>query len=260
MTDSFSRRYGFAGKAAEITIRQDAPADLRFALLQTAVDLGFGPKALRTVVCRVLLQPPDPGNWSEYPNVWDEVQRLVRDCLWFRVYDIIEELSKVMGPRSQDYAREMNVIFVERGIGWQLENNRIVTRGEEAFEAAVRAAAPELAAAGRATAKGEITEALLDLSRRPDPDITGAIQHGIAALECVARDATGMPKATLGDILKARPALIPAPLDGALEKLWGYSSQYGRHILEGRPPSYEEAELAVGIAASTATYLSRKYR
>jgi hypothetical protein len=54
MSDSFSRRHTFAGKAAEITIRQDAPADLRFALLQTPIDLGFGAKASRPVVCRVL--------------------------------------------------------------------------------------------------------------------------------------------------------------------------------------------------------------
>jgi len=37
------------------------------------------------------------------------------------------------------------------------------------------------------TAKTEIREALNDLSRRPTPDITGAIQHSLACLECVAR-------------------------------------------------------------------------
>jgi hypothetical protein len=93
-----------------------------------------------------------------------------------------------------------------------------------------------LAKAGRTTARDEIHDALTDLSRRPNPDLTGAIQHGMAALECVARDACGDPKATLGDILKRHPDLIPKPLDTAIDKAWGFASEMGRHIREGREP------------------------
>lgn len=71
----------------------------------------------------------------------------------------------------------------------------------------------------------------------------------MAALECVARDVTGDPKATLGAIIAAKPVLIPKPLDQAVEKAWGYASQYGRHLVEGGNPSIEEAELIVGISA-----------
>ena len=93
-----------------------------------------------------------------------------------------------------------------------------------------------MAKAGRTTARDEIHDALTDLSRRPNPDLTGAIQHGMAALECVARDACGDPKATLGDILKRHPDLIPKPLDTAIDKAWGFASEMGRHIREGREP------------------------
>jgi hypothetical protein len=62
--------------------------------------------------------------------------------------------------------------------------------------------------------------------------------------------------ATLGDILKRHPALIPKPLDTAVEKAWGYASQMGRHIQEGRKPERKEVELIVGMAATVATYLS----
>ncbi len=50
---------------------------------------------------------------------------------------------------------------------------------------------------------------------------------------------------------------IPAPLDDALAKLWGYSSERGRHIREGAEPTFEEAELVVTMAAAMCSYLAR---
>jgi|SRR5690554_1619092 len=78
------------------------------------------------------------------------------------------------------------------------------------------------------------------------------------ALECVAREVVGNPRATLGEIIKRESGLIPKPLDEAVAKAWGYASEHARHIREGRVPSYEEAELVVGICASVSTYLVRK--
>ena len=95
----------------------------------------------------------------------------------------------------------------------------IVTRGTEAFETSVNQAGEALPGAGRLTAPGEIHEALSDLSRRPETDLIGAVQHAMAALECVGRDSAGNPKATLGDILKRYPNFVPKPLDTAVEKV-----------------------------------------
>ena len=152
----------------------------------------------------------------------------------------------------------MNKYFQHAGIGWQLVDGRIQTRGPETFEAPVHRAREELEEAKRPTASREIDEALQDLSRRPTADLTGAIHHGMGALECVARDVTGDAKATLGEILKKRPDLLPKPLDKALAQVWGYASQKARHLREGGEPGRDEAELVVGLAALTATYLSRK--
>jgi hypothetical protein len=112
----------------------------------------------------------------------------------------------------------------------------------------------------RSTAQSEVAEALKDLSRRPEPDRTGAIQHSMAALECVARDISGDPKPTLGALLKTHGTrlAIPRPLDVAVEKAWGYASQVGRHLQEGREPSAEEAELVTTICAAVVTYLVKK--
>src|SRR5579864_2616196 len=112
----------------EIIVREDAPESLRYFVLDAAMQLGYGPSALRAILCRVLRTRPDPSNWSEYPNVWDEVQGLMYGCDWFKVYDIIEELllSFALGDQSRGernavpFAEAINGFFIEEGIGWQL--------------------------------------------------------------------------------------------------------------------------------------------
>lgn len=144
------------------------------------------------------------------------------------------------------------------GIGWQLADGRIEIRGPEAFESAL-SQAKEMTEAGLPVAKREIQEALDDLSRRPAPDLTGAIQHALAALECVAREVTGDPKATLGAILSKSPDLLPKPLDSAAEKIWGFASERGRHLREGQELPHGEVELIVGLAAQLVTFLVRAF-
>ena len=211
--ESFSTRNRYAGAGKEITVREDAPEGLRFAVLETARELGWGPSSLRDVICRVLRVRPDPGNWSEYPNVWGEVQELVYGADWFRVYDVIEAIHAAMvrhdrehhSNDAQKFAAGINSYFVEEGIGWQLSDGQVVTRGPEAFESVVACAEKALKESERPTAAGHIHEALQDLSRRPKPDLAGAIYHGMGALEAVARDLTGDAKATLGEVLKRNP-------------------------------------------------------
>lgn len=108
------------------------------------------------------------------------------------------------------------------------------------------------------TAHNEIHKAIQDLSKRPEADLTGALQHGMAALECIAREAASDRTSTLGEIIKSNKDLFSPPLDKALEKLWGFASEKGRHLREHEEPAREEVELVVGIAVVVATYLGRK--
>ena len=255
--EPFSRRYGYK-QPKEIAVWEDAPERVR----RTAVDEArspIGPDRLLEIVRSVLKSQPDRTD-----NAWNQVERLMSSCEWFHVYDAIEAFYAGMasgGPlflaQAGIYEQAINECFEEEGVGWQLASGEIITRGPEAFEEAVHGAVGALETARRLTARDEIHKALGDLSRRPEPDLTGAVHHAMAALECVARDAAGDPKATLGDILKRHPDLIPKPLDTAVDKAWGYASQMGRHIQEGREPERKEVELIVGLAATVATYLSR---
>ena len=44
----------------------------------------------------------------------------------------------------------------------------------------------------------------------------------------------------------------------AVDKLWGFASENGRHVQEGQPAQFEEAELVVGVAGALSVYLMRK--
>ena len=91
MPKTFSDRHGFRADDIEITVREDAPRELREAIPLIAKKVGMRPTKMREIVCEVLLAKPDPGNWSEYPDVWDEVNYHIGKCSWFSVYDIAEE-------------------------------------------------------------------------------------------------------------------------------------------------------------------------
>lgn len=259
--ERFSQRYGYGPDATEISIRDDAPCEVRGAILKIAEgELGLSPGLLRDVLCTVLRKLPDRGNWSQYPNIWEECQWLIENATWYRVYDFVEALHRHLAESgkpecAERWANLVNEYFVEAGVGWRLIEGQLESRGAEGFESATDTARAALESAGLPTSRREIHEALRDLSRRPDPDLTGAVQHAVAALECTAREAAGDARATLGEIIKRYPDMLPRPLDDAIAKMWGYASEMARHVREGRTVTRPDAELIVGVTAAACTYL-----
>lgn len=254
----FSARHGFGDSSeAEITVRYEAPYELRGVVVDLAYVCGFGPSGLRKITCRTLRKRPDQSNWSEYPNVDNEVRKLIDEADWFKVYDLIEVIASE-STYPERFEHELNLYFLEAGIGWKLVDQKLEARNPEILELTIQSATKNLQDSGSNTAYGELHEAMVDLSRRPAADVTGAIQHAMAALECVVRDVAGDPKATLGELLKRHPNLVPPPLNQAIEKMWGFASEYGRHVREGRDPEFSEAQLVVGTCAAAVTYLSGK--
>ena len=275
MSDKFSQRHGYVGQAREITIRQEAPPELRKAITRIARDAGMSPKEIRKVVCRELHADPSEFNVLD-SYIMKEVDELLIDCEWFRVYDFAESFHSKLGlppvrragtsiTRSFEVARakakgfgaRLNRYFLEHGIGWQMSDGKIVHRGSDGYARATQRAVEALENSGQQTAKREIEEALRDISRRPEPDVTGATTHSMAALECVAREVTGKPNVTLGKLIQDLD--FTQPLDKAVHALWGFSSDRARHIQEGENPGRsvrtEEAELVVLVACALCAFL-----
>ncbi|MEX3314305.1 AbiJ-NTD4 domain-containing protein [Sulfitobacter sp. PS-8MA] len=252
----FSKRHGFSS-APPILFRHDAPEGLRFGVIQAAYDhLRYD--LIRTCICRVLRASPDRGNWSEIPNIRDEVLRLIEDAEWYQVYDVIEGLVEfIEGTRGYDtavqFAEQINGLFVDTGAGWQLKPGEgVVIRGDAEFEEAVERAQISLSQANYGVAESEIREALHDISRRPEPDLTGAIHHALGALESTARYLSGSEK-PFNEVVSL--VGVPKPLDSALSKLWGYSSNFGRHVSPTNVPSLNDATLVVHLSSAICRYL-----
>lgn len=259
----FSRRHGFEPKEPEISIRNEAPPNLRFALLALARRGGLDNGDILELLTLVLLVAPQ-GNWSSN-YVEAEIAQLLRTAPWPKVYECAEalylRLKKLHDaewtdpPAHEWFERELNAYFRQHGIGWQMIGGQVEFRGPQPLEEELSAATEMLEGTSRPTAARELTEGRHDLSRRPEPDVTGAIQHALASLECLSRDITGDPRVTFGELIKRYPHLFPKPLDEAMHKLWGYASEFARHIREGRDPELPEAILIVGLAASVTSFL-----
>ncbi|EFO28792.1 conserved hypothetical protein [Roseibium sp. TrichSKD4] len=197
---TFSKRHNFAVAEPPITIREDAPEGLRYAAIINAHHCRLSYSQIRTVVCKVLLTAPDMGNWSEVPNIRDEVIWEINHCEWYKVYDVIEALvSFIEGTYgyqdTAEYVNSMNAHFVDAGIGWKYEAGEgIVYRGENSFQTATKTTSQVLEETGYQRASREISEAIADISRRPHPDVTGAISHAAVAIECVGNKILGTEK------------------------------------------------------------------
>lgn len=262
MNPRFSNRHGHSAFDRPIERRDTAPDEFRRAVIHFAVDAGVGPHTARSIVLEILGLPPEPQLWALDHLVIQEAQRHLEGAEWFEVYDVAEaiwhRIQSVNTAASQQYAEKLNRLLMRMGVGWKFEDGIVEARGAESFELQVGRAKDALDPRALPTARQEIHEALLDLSRRPQPDLTGAIQHAAAALECVAREVAGTPNLTLGELIKAHPHLFPQPMGPALEKMWGFASERARHLREGQSVDWEEAEFVVSVAAAAATYLAHK--
>lgn len=256
MEDNFSERYGYSRIPADHFVYDDAPEQLREYIKKVIYeDMNLKPSFLRRVICRTLLVRENESNWSEYPNIDYEVSNHLHTMEWYKVYDVIENLAKVLDSQYGEFEALINDGFRKLGIGWQLKDGIIQTRGDEAFEQTIGDAQAKLEESGFAVAHKELKEAVGDLSKRPEADLRGTVQHSMGALESVARKITGKPKKTLGEIIKIHPELLPKPLDDSISKMWGYASEYARHVREDREVARKEAQLILGISATIIAYL-----
>lgn len=164
--EPFSKRHGFSSiEEVDISVREDAPTELRSFIVQLAYDHSFKPSSLRYLVCKVLKKSPDPSNWSEYPNVNKEVNELLYNCKWYKVYDIIERIINHLGENSyrdtyESFERELNEYFIENGIGWKVVDGLIEYRGPESFESIIKSAQATEQASGHITASNELHQAM----------------------------------------------------------------------------------------------------
>ena len=173
---------------------------------------------------------------------------------WHWIYDLIEWLSQHAGKQWQD---RVNAALQRELAPYRLIDRIVtpITNQEEVdcVERALREAPSPIAE--------HIRRAAVCMSDRNDPDFRNSIKESISAVEAAAREATGQPKATLGDALK-KLNLHPA-LKQAFLKLYGYTSdEHGiRHALSDRSLALtvDDARYFLVSCSAFANYLVTKF-
>jgi hypothetical protein len=253
---SFSQRHSHQ-KPVPIAVRDSAPEAFRLFLIDTLqhyLHIDYRNDSSEFVFVSL----------GKVPRIsWRAARNEMLGAPWFKIYDLLEGAHARVCVKSSERAENLrtlvNNFFENNGYAYKLsEAGHIEHRGGESFEAAIDRAYVALTEAGLLTAENEIHKALENLSQRPIPDLTGAVQHAMAGLECAAKHLSGESKLELGKITKRYPDLFPPPLGEVVAQLYGFASNNGRHLVEGGAPNFSEAELIVGIAATTAAYLARK--
>ena len=80
-------------------------------------------------MCFVTKETEDRNNWAENDFMKSEVQSILENCPWYRIYDIIESFYQQINDKI-GFEKEVNEYFVEKGIGWKLVHGILETRGK----------------------------------------------------------------------------------------------------------------------------------
>ena len=124
----------------------------------------------------------------------DAIQHALAICEWEEIYLLIQVIyDHVLGLNNlfrdeegaERYSRMVNEYFRRHGIGYQLVGGNVEHRGDEDFEETFAGADSLTGEAELSRAQSEIRQAREALSRRPEPDLTGAISRATNALESV---------------------------------------------------------------------------
>lgn len=277
----FSSRLA-ANKAPRALIFEDAPRKTRIGYLKSVLPefvgtttRGYGQSA----------HPLDPQETHEKfialirdeSETWDydresstaALTEHLKGCDWPDFYDFIELVGQLLKKQDDEipfgdteyfeaYAKKVNALLQEDGIGWHLNDKSELTRQIPRPVAKRAEAAREALKDKFAPARVHYQKATDYLYRHPI-DEANSVKEIVSAVESVARAVE--PKATtLGGaikLLQRDPRFSKYLLDG-LEKLYVYSNATPQ-VRHGHPaagqPRLEEAELAHAVGVAYILYL-----
>lgn len=249
----FSDRNNLKTNDVPITIRNEAPKGFRSWLYDFISDFNIPIKDILGIVCKTTYQAAE-GNWG-VSYISNEVIEKIYSCKWYYVYDLVEKFYEYISKESekQRFARGVNTYFIENGIGWKLENGMIMYRGDVIEDTAYKNTIDTLS--DYEVARNELQHALANLSQRPTPDLTGTIHHSLGAMESFLGVLFNSQDSGFGAIMKKYKHMINPPLDTVIEKLWGYASNYGRHVTESKRPTLCETQFVLYTVSAIINFM-----
>lgn len=217
------------------------------------------PSSQRAVICKALRVRPDQYNWSEYPNINQEVDSLIHDCEWFTFYDMCEKIAQNMA--SDPFEEEFNKLLREEHVGYQMQEGKLLKTGSKEFDEAVSESRVELGGPRFAVASGQFEKALTFRNSMP-PDYPNAVKEAVNAVEGMLQVVVNMPGTALPTLLSNLQPPLPSSLKKLYDGLYAYgsASEGARHAsVGGHLSTAEEAEFIIHTAAAAIRYVIKTY-
>ena len=249
----FTEREGLRDE--EPLIYDDAPYALRYGIREVLAILGYRtPTAQRHILCGALRTPPDQYNWSDYPNVDQELVDLVALGPWYRFFDALERIPLFLREdETETYYEAMNALFADERIAYRFDSGSLVRLGTDEFHNAVALARTALRDQSFAEPRRQFENANGFRNSIP-PDWANAIKEAVNSVEAILQVIYKRPGVSLPTIISQD---LPAELPGGIKRLFKslYSQGSGtvgaRHAaIGGSEPTGPRAELAIHVAAA----------
>jgi len=191
-------------------------------------------------------------------EILEVIRKYYFGCNWYEVYDFIEHI--LLMQRNSYLNNAINSILELELSGYRFIESAFVPVTDEIEVEAVQKA---LAKGPFSGVQAHLQQALQHLSRRENPDYRNSIKESISAVESMAREITGDPKATLGNalsILEKGNHLHPA-LKKGFSAIYGYTSDEGgiRHAMLDEPQiTVTDAKFFLVSCSTFINYLKAK--
>ena len=191
-------------------------------------------------------------------RILSEIRKYYFQAAWYEAYDFIDFTLNYLN-------KEENYIYVNNILEKELSGYRFVNRvltditSKEEIEAIEQAMSTD----EYPGVKNHLQRALELLSDKIKPDYRNSIKESISAVESIAREITGVPKATLGDALKIleKNNKLHTALKDGFSKIYGYTSDKGgiRHAMLEEPNiDLADARFFLIACSSFINYLKSK--
>lgn len=255
----------------EDLLPDELPIQLREAIAAAAIYCSYNIVRTKELIRKTVLYLPRTYDW-ENGSVEDEIKALITECEWYLVFDVVEVIyadlikkspssgitgamlsfSKSMQPgKGAEFRELVNERLMVSGSVWKLSKVGGIVKKSDIQTYDLLSSISEKMEDSNPTALSEISKALDDLNRKPEPDYSGSVHHSMAALECLVIERFGRGKdAQMSDVIRRINFGKESAFWTAVEKLFVSSHALGRHVKEGKPPSPAQARFIAHTASA----------